>query len=107
MLITVINTKLYIWTIRQNILNAFFRYANYYRNVLGIRANDVVHLLTVGEHLEIFYAALGLWHLGAVPAFGESSLSEEALIDQVVIFPCHTIDQINYLKHLGIEPECV
>jgi hypothetical protein len=67
-------------------LNEYFRYAHFYRNVLGIRANDVVHLLTVGEHLEIFFATLGIWHLGAVPAFGESSLSDEALIDQVVIF---------------------
>jgi hypothetical protein len=66
-------------------LNEFFRYANFYRTVLGINANDIVHLLTVGEHLEIFYATLGLWYLGAVPAFGESSLSDEALVDQVII----------------------
>ena len=63
----------------------FFRYANFYKTVLGINANDVVHLLTVGDHLEIFFSVLGLWHLGALPAFGESSLSDEALVDQVEI----------------------
>ena len=68
-----------------NFWASLFRYAQLYKTVLGIRANDVVHLLTAGDHLEIFFAVLGLWHLGAVPAFGESSLSDEALVDQVDI----------------------
>lgn len=59
------------------------RYAHYYRVRYGLKAGEVVHLLTGGEHLEVVIAALAVWYIGAVPAFGESSLSEEALVDQV------------------------
>ena len=46
-------------------------------------AGDVVHMLTIGDRLEILFAIYGCWFVGAVPAFGESQLSEEALVDQV------------------------
>jgi hypothetical protein len=42
----------------------------------------VVHLLADGCGLEIVFAILGAWFVGAVPAFGEASLSDAALIDQ-------------------------
>ncbi len=59
------------------------RYVNFYRASYGLKAGQVVHLLTGGDHLEVVIAALAVWYIGAVPAFGESSLPEEALVDQV------------------------
>ena len=48
-----------------------------------MKKNDIVHLLISGDDIRVVFAALGCWVLGAVPAFGDSWLSEEALKDQV------------------------
>ena len=50
---------------------------------LGVKPNDVVHILVGGDHLDIPFAVLGAWYIGAIPAFGEATLCEEALVDQV------------------------
>ena len=60
-----------------------FRFAKHFLTELGVEAGDVIHILTTGEHLDILFAIYGCWFIGAVPAFGESQLSEEALVDQV------------------------
>lgn len=50
---------------------------------VGVKKGDVVHLLTCGGDLDIFFVVIAAWTLGAVPAFGESTLAEDALLDQV------------------------
>ena len=60
------------------------RYAHYYREMLGIRANDVVHIMIGGNSFHIPFAVLGALYIGAVPAFGELWLPEETLATQVL-----------------------
>ena len=50
---------------------------------LGVKPNDVVHILVGGDHLDIPFAVLGAWYIGAIPAFGEATLCEGALVEQV------------------------
>jgi hypothetical protein len=60
----------------------FFSSAEFYSKKVGVGCGDVVHLLTRKSGLQIVFAVLGAWFIGAVPAFSESSLSDEALIEQ-------------------------
>ena len=59
-----------------------FRFASFYFEI-GVKKGDVIHMLTRGDNLDFIFAVLGAWYLGAVPAFGDSTLSEEVLIEQV------------------------
>ena len=52
----------------------------------GLKQNDVIHLLAGGENLEPAIVALGAMHLGIVPTFSDATLSDGALLVQVVSY---------------------
>jgi hypothetical protein len=41
-------------------------------------------MLTDGDHLDTVTAVLAVWALGAIPAFGEVTLVDDAIKDQVL-----------------------
>ena len=50
---------------------------------LGVSAGDVIHFLTGPEEVEVVFAVLAAFLVGAVPAFGDATITEQALLDQV------------------------
>lgn len=64
-----------------------FRFAKLLRDGAGVKKGDVVHLLTCGGDLHLIIVVIAAWTLGAVPAFGESTLSDEVLVDHVKFEP--------------------
>lgn len=53
--------------------------------MVGIQKDDVVHMLTDGDDLDSVTSVVAVWAVGAIPAFGEATLVEEAIIDQVCL----------------------
>ena len=51
---------------------------------LGVSAGDIIHFLTGPEEVEVVFAVLAAFLAGAVPAFGDATITEQALLDQVV-----------------------
>lgn len=63
--------------------------------MVGIQKDDVVHMLTDGDDLDSVTSVVAVWAVGAIPAFGEATLVEEAIIDQV----CLGWDSFQYLRN--------
>ena len=59
------------------------RYYAFLKNVVGIQKDDVIHMLTDGDDLDSVTSVVAVWAVGAIPAFGEATLVDEAIIDQV------------------------
>ena len=70
-------------TVKMQSVRTMCRYYMFLKNVIGVQKDDVVHMLTDGDHLDSVTSVVAVWAIGAIPAFGEATLTDDAIIDQV------------------------